>query len=120
MKKRLSYFLGLSLITGVLGSFALYNSKQTKWKKELIEDFSAYCGIWSFQDQHQVTHKLTVTPDFALIIDNKKLETVLIELSEKQLIVQDQYGFHLSIVLETEPVLYDEAEDRYFSLKKAK
>jgi hypothetical protein len=45
---------------------------------------------------------------------------VLIQLSEKQLIVQDQYGFQLSIVLETEPVLYDEAEDRYFSLKKAK
>lgn len=118
MKKRF-YLLGISLLTGALGSLAIRKTQQKKLKNGLPDDLSAYCGTWTFQDKHEIPHQLTVTPDFSFAIDNKKLDTALIDLSKEQLVVRDQYGFHLAMAFDPDPVLYDEAEDRYFLLKQS-
>jgi hypothetical protein len=50
MKKRF-YLLGISLLTGALGSLAIRKSQQKKLKNEHPDDFSVYCGTWAFTDK---------------------------------------------------------------------
>lgn len=122
MKKRWSFLLGASVLTGIASSFLL---KQTKDKQDsylsaadLIKIFQ---GQWWFVDKRKSTqHQLIIDEELTIKIDDRAVEYTLIEWTTKRLVVQDSFGFHL--IIETKDnvphTLYDEADDSTYLLEK--
>lgn len=121
MKKNWSLFLGASLITGIAGSMFL-KKKQTNHQSDfgVPNLYNSYIGSWWFVNKLKATqHTLSIKEDLQIIIDGKKLSYILVELTTKRLVAQDEYGYHLIIqCLNDQPVsLYDEADDATYLLE---
>ncbi|MEI5991313.1 DUF4828 domain-containing protein [Enterococcus crotali] len=121
MKKHWSLFLGASLITGIAGSLFL---KKQQGKQPIDTDipnlYKSYLGSWWFVNKQKATqHTLTIEDDLQIIIDGKKLNYMLVELTSKRLVAQDEYGYHLIVqCLNDKPAsLYDEADDATYVLE---
>jgi hypothetical protein len=123
MKKHWSFFLGASVLTGIAGSLFL-KRKQTRQSDALVPNlYKTYIGSWWFVNKQKATqHTLKITDDLQIIIDDKKLSYALIELTNKRLVAQDEYGYHLIIqCLQEKPAsLYDEADDTTYLLEEIK
>ena len=121
MKKNWSFLLGASLITGVVGSVFLKN-KAKKQPTERSEPtlYKSYKGNWWFVNRQKATqHTLKIEEDLSILIDGKKLQYALIELTKDRLVVQDEFGYHLIVQSKQEkPItLYDEADDATYPLE---
>ena len=121
MKKYWSLFLGASLITGFAGSLFLKKKQDNQQSySEIPNLYKRYLGSWWFVNKVKATqHTLTIEDDLQLIIDGKKLNYMLVELTSKRLVAQDEYGYHLIVqCLNDKPVsLYDEADDATYVLE---
>ncbi|MGM0218237.1 DUF4828 domain-containing protein [Enterococcus sp. AZ126] len=121
MKKHWSLFLGASLITGIAGSLFL-KKKQEKQQPDIdIPNlYKRYLGSWWFVNKLKATqHTLKIEDDLQIIIDGKNLSYMLVELTSKRLVAQDEYGYHLIVqCLNGKPAsLYDEADDATYVLE---
>lgn len=121
MKKHWSLFLGASLITGIAGSLFL---KKQQEKQQADSDiptlYKSYLGSWWFVNKVKATqHTLKIEDDLQIIIDGKNLSYMLVELTNKRLVAQDEYGYHLIVqCLNDKPAsLYDEADDATYVLE---
>ena len=115
MKKNWSILLGASLVTGIVGSIFLKNNSRKK-PKELSEQtlYQSYKGNWWFVNRQKSTqHTLKIRENLSILIDDKQIDYVLLELTKERLVIQDEFGYHLIINSEHEkPItLYDEADD---------
>ncbi|MFD2306542.1 DUF4828 domain-containing protein [Enterococcus termitis] len=121
MKKHWSLFLGASLITGLAGSLFLKKKQEQQHSKASIPNlYKSYIGSWWFVNKQKATqHTLSIEEDLQLIIDGKKVNYGLIELTSKRLVAQDEYGYHLIVqcINETPSSLYDEADDATYVLE---
>lgn len=88
-------------------------------KRETKEISSIYVGTWEFvhPKEHRV-HTMTIYPDLSINLDGTPISYQLIELSEQQLAIQDQYGYHLLLKTNngTPDTLYDELDDTSFTI----
>ncbi|MBO0473065.1 hypothetical protein IGL98_002687 [Enterococcus sp. DIV0840] len=121
MKKHWSLFLGASLITGIAGSLFLKKKQENQQTDSEIPNlYKRYLGSWWFVNKVKATqHTLTIEDDLQIIIDGKKLSYMLVELTNKRLVAQDEYGYHLIVqCLNDQPAsLYDEADDATYVLE---
>ena len=93
----------------------------TKKKVSKADSYWAkkYIGCWQFNNPKQkTTHQLKIKEDFRLSIDGQLVKGTLEELSPKQLVWQDEFGFHLKVLAgNLQPQeLYDEADDISYTL----
>lgn len=121
MKKHWSLFLGASLITGIAGSL-FFKKKQEEQQidSDMLNLYKSYSGNWWFVNKLKATqHTLKIKDDLQIIIDGKKLNYMLIELTNKRFVAQDEYGYHLIVqCLNEKPTsLYDEADDATYVLE---
>lgn len=121
MKKHWSLLLGASLITGVAGSLFLKKKQEKLQPDSKIPNlYKSYLGSWWFVNKVKATqHTLQIEEDLHIIIDGKKLNYMLVELTSKRLVAQDEYGYHLIVqCLNDKPAsLYDEADDATYVLE---
>lgn len=121
MKKNWSLFLGASLITGIAGSLFLKKKQERQRSDSDIPNlYKSYLGSWWFVNKQKATqHTLTIEDDLQITIDGKKLSYMLVELTNKRLVAQDEYGYHLIVqCLKDKPAsLYDEADDATYVLE---
>lgn len=121
MKKHWSLFLGASLITGIAGSLFLKKKQANQQPDSDIPNlYKSYLGSWWFVNKQKATqHTLKIEDDLQIIIDGKELRYMLVELTNKRLVAQDEYGYHLIIqCLNDKPAsLYDEADDATYVLE---
>ncbi|MDA3964127.1 DUF4828 domain-containing protein [Enterococcus thailandicus] len=115
MKKRISYLIGMSLLT-LLGGVAVQKRQQKKQEK--ARDVTTYVRTWYFQDHLQQKHQLTVLPEYTLVLDQQPIQATLIELNAQKFVVRDQYGYHLVLTNQSPMTFYDEAEDISYVLSK--
>lgn len=113
MKKRLSLFIGASLL-GLAGSLVL----RKKRPLSSSEDYSLFIGEWRFYDKSKELHTLSVKDDYSIVIDKQPTKTILVELSMNRLVFQDEYGYHLIIETKNDQptYFYDEADDERYQL----
>lgn len=120
MKKHWSLFLGASLITGIAGSLFLKKKQEKQQTDSVIPNlYKSYLGSWWFVNKQKATqHTLEIQDDLQIIIDGKNLSYVLVELTNKRLVAQDEYGYHLIVqcINELPASLYDEADDATYIL----
>ncbi|WP_430602175.1 hypothetical protein IGJ02_002463 [Enterococcus sp. DIV0724b] len=121
MKKHWSLFLGASLITGIAGSLFLKKKQERlQTDADIPNLYKSYLGSWWFVNKAKATqHTLQIEDDLQIIIDGKKLSYMLVELTNKRLVAQDEYGYHLIVqCLNDKPAsLYDEADDATYVLE---
>lgn len=121
MKKHWSLFLGASLITGIAGSLFLKKQQEKQQPDIDIPNlYKRYLGNWWFVNKLKATqHTLKIEDDLQIIIDGKNLSYMLVELTSKRLVAQDEYGYHLIVqCLNGKPAsLYDEADDATYVLE---
>ncbi|MBO0432457.1 DUF4828 domain-containing protein [Enterococcus sp. DIV0660C] len=115
MKKRISYLIGMSLLT-LLGGVAVQKRQQKKQEKTI--DATTYVRTWYFQDHHHQPHQLTVLPEYTLVLDQQPIQATIIELNTQKFVVRDQYGYHLILTNQSPMTFYDEAEDVSYILSK--
>ena len=122
MKKRWSFLLGVSVLTGIASSLLVKKGKSTQEAILTPSDLlTIYQGQWWFVDTRKATqHQLSIDEELQIRIDEKFLEYTIIEWTAKRLVVQDTFGFHLIIETkdDTPHTLYDEADDRTYTLEK--
>ncbi|MEI5994894.1 DUF4828 domain-containing protein [Candidatus Enterococcus mansonii] len=120
MKKHWSLFLGASLITGIAGSLFLKKKQEKQAESSIPDSYKNYIGSWWFINNQKATqHTLTIENDLQILIDNRKLNYMLVELTNTRLVAQDEYGYHLIIqCIDRKPMsLYDEADDVTYLLE---
>ncbi|MBM7688928.1 DUF4828 domain-containing protein [Enterococcus ureilyticus] len=121
MKKHWSLFLGASLITGIAGSLFLKKKQEKPQADSIIPNlYKRYLGSWWFVNkQKAIQHTLKIENDLQMFVDGKKLSYMLVELTNKRLVAQDEYGYHLIVqCLNGKPAsLYDEADDVTYVLE---
>ena len=118
-KKHLPFVIGASILGVVASAAGLVAKKnkadeQTFWKKK-------YVGHWTFENAIQNSvHQIYVDSEFKLTIDGQPVNGVIQELSKKQLVWQDKYGFQLVLVVDGQKpaTMYDEADDKTYELTK--
>lgn len=120
LKKHWSFLLGASLITGIAGSVFLKKKNASLPQDSSINLSKQYSGQWWFVNPNKaIQHTLAIDEHFSVQIDKRKLNALLIELTEKRMVIQDEFGYHLIIQCKNrQPVsFYDEADDSTYSLE---
>lgn len=115
MKKRVPLFLGISLVTGAIGSLIL------KRRQPAVKDYyKQYVGQWVYQKrpgQRPVT--ITVTSEYKLLFQDRQEPVSIVELSPQRLVFLDHLGY--SIIFEHkcgELTFYDETEGHSYPLTR--
>ncbi|MBL1227887.1 DUF4828 domain-containing protein [Enterococcus sp. BWB1-3] len=122
MKKRWSFLIGASVLTGIASSLLFKKNKSSQESNLTASDLiKIFQGQWWFVDKMKATqHQLSIDDQLQIQIDGKKLTFSLIEWNIKRLVVQDSFGFHLIIETKNDIpyTLYDEADDKTYLLEK--
>ncbi|WP_143463600.1 DUF4828 domain-containing protein [Levilactobacillus enshiensis] len=116
MKGREIALFGISLIAGLTGGFSLRKKKQPQPSESPL----FYVGTWQFVDPHnQRRHRLEISPNLDVQIDDHQLQVRVQDLNEQQLTFQDKFGYHLTIhANERQPIsFFDEADDCTYAVK---
>lgn len=82
-----------------------------------------YSGNWKFIDERSSrTHHLLISSDLAISLDGRSLPGSVLNLSQKELVFLDTYGYHLRIdAVDDHPIsVYDEADNRVYQLSAAR
>ena len=115
MKGREIALFGISLVAGLTGGFSLRKKQQTQPSDSPL----FYVGTWQFVDPHnQRQHRLEISPNLDVQIDNHQLQVRVKDLNEQQLTFQDKFGYHLTIhANERQPIsFFDEADDCTYAM----
>jgi len=116
VKGRELALFGVSLVAGLTGGFSLRRKK----KPQPSESPLFYVGTWQFVDPHnQRRHRLEISPNLDVQIDNHQLQVSVKNLNDQQLTFQDKFGYHLTIhANEHQPIsFFDEADDCTYAMK---
>ncbi|MFC6260724.1 DUF4828 domain-containing protein [Levilactobacillus fujinensis] len=116
MKGREIALFGISLVAGLTGGFSLRKKKQPQPSESPL----FYVGTWQFVDPHnQRRHRLAISPNLDVQIDDHPLQVRVQDLNEQQLTFQDKFGYHLTIhANERQPIsFFDEADDCTYAVK---
>ncbi|AKP65412.1 hypothetical protein FC99_GL002533 [Levilactobacillus koreensis JCM 16448] len=116
MKGREIALFGISLVAGLTGGFSLRKKKQSQPSDSPL----FYVGTWQFVDPHnQRRHRLEISPNLDVQIDDHQLQVRVQDLNEQQLTFQDKFGYHLTIhANERQPIsFFDEADDCTYAVK---
>ncbi|WP_203640726.1 DUF4828 domain-containing protein [Levilactobacillus andaensis] len=116
MKGREIALFGISLVAGLTGGFSLRKKKQPQPSESPL----FYVGTWQFVDPHnQRRHRLEISPNLDVQIDDHQLQVRVQDLNEQQLTFQDKFGYHLTIhANERQPIsFFDEADDCTYAVK---
>ncbi len=108
--------IGASLLSFTAGFLA----KKTQ-KSDSKEWVNQYVGQWHYTSGHKhQQHHVKITREFKLFLDGHEVKGSLKEMSNKNLVWQDEFGYHVKIITNgQEPVeLYDEADDKTYVLEK--
>ncbi|WP_368252061.1 DUF4828 domain-containing protein [Enterococcus sp. 2201sp1_2201st1_B8_2201SCRN_220225] len=115
MKKRFPLLLGLSLVTGAIGSFVV------KRRQPVVKDYyKDYIGQWAYQKSSQ--HRpvtITVTPEYKLLFQDQVEPVSIVELSPQRLVFLDRLGY--SIIFERKGgqlSFFDETEGHSYPLSR--
>lgn len=124
-RKKLSTFVGLSVLAGVAGIGSFLFKKDGKKNEEADKSKLAqfYTGsYYYFNHEKQTRYTIKVTTDLQLIFNDKKMKTKVMEISEQKLVLCDQYGYQIIFYLENQGVtkLYDEADNKTYLLSATK
>lgn len=112
MKRKL-FFLGASLLTGVVGTALLHRKKINENTVHL------FAGDWFYRRRNNEKVHLTVTPALDLYIQNKQQPVTIIDQTPYRLIFLDSMGYHITFEKKDEILFFlDEAEDISFELIK--
>lgn len=115
MKGRDIALFGLSLVAGLTGGFSLRKKKDPQPSTSPL----FYVGTWQFIDPHnQRPHRLEISPNLDVQIDDHQLQVRVQDLNEQQLTFQDKFGYHLTIhANERQPIsFFDEADDCTYTM----
>lgn len=112
LKKKLPVVLGLSLLTGLVGSIVVKRTSKTE------ENYQTFVGDWAYYPfTNRPALGLTVTKTYQLIIGKRQEAATLVELTPDRLVLLDHLGYHLVFEKrENEIYFYDETADREFLL----
>ncbi|MEQ7214484.1 DUF4828 domain-containing protein [Enterococcus asini] len=113
MKKRVPLFLGLSLLTGAIGSIVL------KRRQPAVKDYyKQYVGQWAYQKKpHQRPVMITVTPEYKLLFQDRQEPVSIVELSPQRLVFLDRLGYSIIFEYKGEQLtFYDETEGTSYPL----
>ncbi|MDT2809360.1 DUF4828 domain-containing protein [Enterococcus asini] len=113
MKKRVPIFLGLSLLTGAIGSIVL------KRRQPAVKDYyKQYVGQWAYQkNSHQRPVMITVTPEYKLLFQDRQEPVSIVELSPQRLVFLDRLGYSIIFEYKGEQLtFYDETEGTSYPL----
>lgn len=116
MKGRDIALFGISLVAGLTGGFSLRKKKDPQPSTSPL----FYVGTWQFIDPHnQRHHRLEISPNLDVQIDDHQLQVRVQDLNEQQLTFQDKFGYHLTIhANERQPIsFFDEADDCTYAMK---
>ncbi|MFD1456273.1 DUF4828 domain-containing protein [Levilactobacillus lanxiensis] len=116
MKGRDIALFGISLVAGLTGGFSLRKKKDPQPSTSPL----FYVGTWQFIDPHnQRRHRLEISPNLDVQIDDHQLQVRVQDLNEQQLTFQDKFGYHLTIhANERQPIsFFDEADDCTYMMK---
>ncbi|WP_203637411.1 DUF4828 domain-containing protein [Levilactobacillus wangkuiensis] len=116
MKGRDIALFGISLVAGLTGGFSLRKKKDPQPSTSPL----FYVGTWQFIDPHnQRRHRLEISPNLDVQIDDHQLQVRVQDLNEQQLTFQDKFGYHLTIhANERQPIsFFDEADDCTYTMK---
>jgi len=116
VKGREIALFGISLVAGLTGGFSLRKKKQPQPSESPL----FYVGTWQFVDPHnQRRHRLEISPNLDVQIDDHQLQVRVQDLNEQQLTFQDKFGYHLTIhANERQPIsFFDEADDCTYAVK---
>jgi hypothetical protein len=107
---------GISLVAGLTGGFSLRKKKDPQPSTSPL----FYVGTWQFIDPHnQRRHRLEISPNLDVQIDDHQLQVRVQDLNEQQLTFQDKFGYHLTIhANERQPIsFFDEADDCTYAMQ---
>ncbi|MFD1421766.1 DUF4828 domain-containing protein [Lactiplantibacillus songbeiensis] len=114
MKRRGAILFGLSLLAGLSSTF-LRKQHPTDNASDDLPVF--YAGTWTYRDEeHHRDHKLEIDLNMLIKIDGRAMPATVESISSSELVLLDQYGFHLEVKAnEQRPVaLFDEADNRNY------
>lgn len=101
MKKHFPLLLGISILTGLVGTIFWHKNKQQP---------SVFIGSWFYQTPLEKVH-FTINDNWQLTRNLKPIQTTLVELTPEHLILLDELGYKLTFVLKDGRLhFYDETE----------
>ncbi|WP_137597299.1 DUF4828 domain-containing protein [Paucilactobacillus kaifaensis] len=115
MKRHNILLFGAGLVAGLTSTLGFGRSKTTHPTSLPI----FYAGTWEYYDpERDRIHKLEITPELKLSIDNHDIPTTVELIDSQQLIYIDKFGYHITIQAnEQRPVkLIDDADDQTYTI----
>lgn len=96
----------------------LTQNRHRKQQQKRQPDLSLrYAGDWAFIDpKTNQKHDMSISPDFAIMIDQRELPGRIIGLDSDQLVFLDHYGFQLKVFANHNgpSEIYDESSNRTY------
>lgn len=96
----------------------LTKTRHRKQQKKRQPDLALrYAGDWAFVDpKTNQKHDMSISPDFAIMIDHRELPGRIIGLDSDQLVFLDHYGFQLKVFANHNgpSEIYDESSNRTY------
>lgn len=85
------------------------------------ELLNQYIGRWFIIDRkNNIQHSLEFTTEHTLFIDNSIFDYTVVDISYKNLVIRDKFGYLITVSCENkQPVsLFDEANNRLYAVEK--
>ncbi len=114
MKKRFPILVGVSIVTGLIGSLAV-----KRRQAPLRNYYQEYIGKWRYQKDRQHPEVIvSVTPDYQVLFQDRPEPVSIVELSPNRLVFLDKMGYHIIFERNGDKLtFYDETEGHSYPLE---